>query len=64
VRTWFEMTEATNCHGLISPMLDDFIHNLLNGMGIFAVKDDKIEADHKGQRGQYAEHCHSMMLRN
>jgi hypothetical protein len=38
-------------------MLDDGQRDLLDGMGVFAVKQEKIEADRKGQRGHKAQHA-------
>jgi hypothetical protein len=42
----------------------DLIDNLLDDMSIFAVKQDQIEADRKGQRGQYAKHSPIVMRPN
>lgn len=50
------MKEAANCGGLIGPVVDDLLLDLLHGIGVFPAKQDHIEADLKGQRGQYAKH--------
>jgi hypothetical protein len=39
-----------------SKMLEDGKAHLFGGIGISAVKEQEIEADRKGQRGQNAQH--------
>jgi hypothetical protein len=45
-------------------MLNDLVCHLLDGMGVLAVKQDHIEADRKGQRGQHAKHFAIVILCN
>jgi len=37
-------------------MLNNLVRYLPDGMGVLAVRQDHIEADRKGQRGQHAKH--------
>jgi hypothetical protein len=46
---------------LIGPVADDLLHDLLHGKSVFAAKQDHIETDRKGQRGQHAKHSSIVM---
>ena len=47
-----------------SEMLEDGKGHLFGGIGISAVKEQEIEADRKGQRGQNAQHGRILKSRN
>jgi hypothetical protein len=47
-----------------SLMLKQNCNHLFDGMSVFSVEQVDIDPERKGQRGQYAKHSSSVILRN